>query len=270
MSNVDGSGTATSFSWDDSTASGALNNGKSIVSIDVITNGGTFGSNGAQSAQSVAYFTPATIGAAANPASATGTDNKSKTWTLTRAFPTVTDAYAPSQIIDKPAIQAFKGAPVIAEAPELEHYTPFAIAMQVRRHWKATSGTEYNIFSLLNTEGSPQGLKIFYEDNKLKATFTNGTFTETVSYTETTFGGWKNVVVQRDPRFGFQLWVNGAQAQIANINTGITQFVNPTSVGTFGQGTASQYFARFGLSHFAYFDRLLTVREISLLNSQLT
>ena len=270
LSNVNGSGTATSFSWDDSTASNALDGGKSIVSIDVITNGGTFGSNGAQSAQSVAYFTPATIGAAANPASATGTDNKSKTWTLTRAFPTVTDAYAPSQIIDKPAIQAFKGAPVIAEAPELEHYTPFAIGMQVRRHWKATSGTEYNIFSLLNTEGSPQGLKIFYEDNKLKATFTNGTFTETVSYTETTFGGWKNVVVQRDPRFGFQLWVNGAQAQIANINTGITQFVNPTSVGTFGQGTASQYFARFGLSHFAYFDRLLTVREISLLNSQLT
>ena len=263
--------TATSFSWDDSTNPGTfLNGGASLVSIDIIPNGGSFGANGAQSGASVAYFTPSTIGAAANPASATGTDNKSKTWTLTRAFPTVTAAYAPSQIIDKPAIQAFKGAPVIAEAPELEHYTPFAIAMQVRRHWKATSGTEYNIFSLLNTEGSPQGLKIFYEDNKLKARFTNGTVDETVSYTETTFGGWKNVVVQRDPRYGFQLWVNGVKAEIAQPNINITRFVNPTSVGTFGQGTASQYFARFGLSHFTYFDRLLTVREISLLNSQLT
>lgn len=262
---ADGGGTATSFSF----AAGTYG-GLSVVSIDVVPNGDSFGSNGAQAGTSVAYFTPSTIGAAANPASATGTDNKSKTWTLTRTFPTVTTAYAPSQIIDKPAIQAFKGAPVIAEAPQLEYFTPFSVGMQVRRHWKATSGTEYNVFSLLNTESSAQGLKIFYEDDKLKATFSDGTFTETVSYTETTFGGWKNVVVQRDPQTGFRLYVDGALAQSATINSSLAPFAAPTTVGTFGQGTASQYFARFSLSHFAFFDRFLSTNEISLLNSQLT
>lgn len=263
--------TATSFSWDDSTNPGAfLNGGASIVSIDIIPNGGSFGSNGAQSAASVAYFTPSTIGAAANPASCTGTDNKSKTWTLTRAFPAVTDAYAPSQKIDKPAIQAYKGAPVIAEAPQLEYYTPFSIGMQVRRHWTASSGTEYNIFSLLNTESSPQGLKIYYKDGTLKASFTDGTFTETASYTETTFGGWRNVVVQRDPNTGLRLYVDGALAETAAINANLVNFTSPTSVGTFGQGTASQYYARFSISQFAFYDRFLSTNEISLLNSQLS
>ena len=262
---ADGGATATTFSF----AAGTYG-GLSVVSIDVVPDGDSFGANGAQAGTSVAYFTPSTIGAAANPASATGTDNKSKTWTLTRTFPTVTTAYAPSQIIDKPAIQAFKGAPVIAEAPQLEFYTPFSIGMQVRRHWKATSGTEYNIFSLLNTQSPAQGLKIFYEDNKLKATFSDGTFTETVSYTETTFGGWKNVVVQRDPQTGFRLYVNGTLAENATINKSLAAFAAPTTVGTFGQGTGSQYFARFSLSHFAFFNRFLSTNEISLLNSQLT
>jgi hypothetical protein len=262
---ADGGGTATSFSF----AAGTYG-GQSIVSIDVIPDGGTFGSNGVQSAASVAFFTPSTIGAATNPASCTGTDNKSKTWTLTRTFPTVTTAYAPSQLIDKPAVQAYKGAPVIAEAPQIEYYTPFSVAMQVRRHWTASSGTEYNIFSLLNTEGTPQGLKIFYVDGKLRATFSDGNFTETVSFTETPFGNWKNVVVQRDPQTGFRLYVNGTLAETATINTSLAPFASPTSVGTFGQGTASQYFARFSLSHFAYYDRFLSTNEISLLNSQLT
>ena len=262
---ADGGGTATSFSF----AAGTYG-GQSIVSIDVIPDGGTFGSNGVQSAASVAFFTPSTIGAATNPASCTGTDNKSKTWTLTRTFPTVTTAYAPSQLIDKPAVQAYKGAPVIAEAPQIEYYTPFSIAMQVRRHWTASSGTEYNIFSLLNTESTPQGLKIFYVDGKLRATFSDGNFTETVSFTETPFGNWKNVVVQRDPQTGFRLYVNGTLAETATINTSLAPFASPTSVGTFGQGTASQYFARFSLSHFAYYDRFLSTNEISLLNSQLT
>ena len=270
--------TATSFSWDKTTQASTgggsaavfLNGGESIVSIDVIPNGGSFGANGAQSGASVAYFTPSTIGAATNPASATGTDNKSKTWTLTRTFPTVTTEYAPSQLIDKPAVQAYKGAPVIAEAPQIEYYTPFSIAMQVRRHWTASSGTEYNIFSLLNTESTPQGLKIFYVDGKLRATFSDGNFTETVSFTETPFGNWKNVVVQRDPQTGFRLYVNGTLAETAAINDSLAPFANPTSVGTFGQGTASQYYARFSLSHFAYYDRFLSTNEISLLNSQLT
>lgn len=262
---ADGGATATTFSF----AAGTYG-GLSVVSIDVVPNGDSFGANGAQAGTSVAYFTPSTIGAVANPASATGTDNKSKTWTLTRTFPTVTTEYAPSQIIDKPAVQAYKGAPVIAEAPQLEFYTPFSIGMQVRRHWKATSGTEYNIFSLLNTQSPAQGLKIFYEDNKLKATFSDGTFTETVSYTETTFGDWKNVVVQRDPQTGFRLYVNGTLAETATINSSLTAFAAPTTVGTFGQGTASQYYARFSLSHFAFFNRFLSTNEISLLNSQLT
>ena len=223
---ADGGGTATTFSF----AAGTYG-GLSVVSIDVVPNGDSFGANGVQAATSVAFFTPSTIGAAANPASATGTDNKSKTWTLTRTFPTVTTEYAPSQIIDKPAVQAYKGAPVLNDPPQIEYYTPFSIGMQVRRHWKASSGTEYNIFSLLNTESSPQGLKIFYVDDKLRATFTDGTYTETVSFTETTFGGWKNVVVQRDPQTGFRLYVNGTLAETATINDNLAPFASPTSVG---------------------------------------
>ena len=242
---------------------------RTIYSIDVVPAADSFGSNGAQASTSVAYFRPDTIGAAANPLSATGTDNKSKTWTLTRVVANNSTNWIPSQTIDKSFIQPYKGKFTTAEPPELEYYTPFSIGMQIRRCWTSSgTGTEHNVYSLLN--GSNQGLKIFFEDATLKAVFTDGTFSETASWTQTSFGGWDNIVVQRDPSVGLRIYANGTLAQTADINTSLAAFSASTNAATFGEGTNSQYNPWFALSHFAFFNRFLSTNEISLLNSQLT
>ena len=242
---------------------------RTIYSIDVVPAADSFGSNGAQASTSVAYFRPDTIGAAANPLSATGTDNKSKTWTLTRVVGNNSTNWIPSQAIDKSFIQPYKGKFTTAEPPAIEYHTPFSIGMQIRRCWTSSgTGTEHNVYSLLN--GSNQGLKIFFEDAALKAVFTDGTFSETATWTQTSFGGWDNIVVQRDPSVGLRIYANGTLAQTAEINTSLTAFSTGTNAATFGEGTNSQYNPWFALSQFAFFDRFLSTNEISLLNSQLT
>tara|TARA_R100000005_G_C5000557_1_gene207442 strand:+ start:118 stop:4005 length:3888 start_codon:yes stop_codon:yes gene_type:complete len=259
-----GAATATTFSF-----AGGTYGDKTIFSIDVVTAAGTYGTNGAQSSNSVAYFRPDTIGAAANPLSATGTDNKSKTWTLTRATASNSTNWIPSQAIDKSFIQPYKGKFTTAEPPAIEYYTPFSVAMQIKRCWTSSgTGTEHNIYSLLN--GSNQGLKIFYEDATLKAVFTDGTASETATFTQTSFGGWDNVVVQRDPNVGLSIYVNGTLAETATHNATIVPFSASTNAATFSEGTNSQYNPWFALSQFAFYNRFLSTTEIALLNTQLT
>jgi hypothetical protein len=259
-----GAATATTFSF-----AGGTYGGKTIYSIDVLAAAGTYGTNGAKSAASVAYFRPDTIGAAANPLSATGTDSEGETWTLTRATANNSTDWISSQAIDKSFIQPYKGKFVTAEPPQIEYYTPFSVAMQIRRCWTSSgTGTDHNVFSLLN--GSSQGLKIYFEDATMKAVFTDATNSETATWTQTSFGGWDNVVVQRDPTVGLSIYVNGTLANKADHNTQIAAFSSATTAATFSEGTTSQYYPWFALSQFAFYERYLSTTEVALLNSQLT
>jgi hypothetical protein len=124
------------------------------------------------------------------------------------------------------------------------------------------------VFSLLN--GSSQGLKIYFEDATMKAVFTDATNSETATWTQTSFGGWDNVVVQRDPTVGLSIYVNGTLANKADHNTQIAAFSSATTAATFSEGTTSQYYPWFALSQFAFYERYLSTTEVALLNSQLT
>ena len=214
----------------------------------------------------VAKFLPTTIGTGAT----TGADSvdANNTWTLTRNFPASSVAYAPSQLVNKESIHMYEGTPTMHNPPEIEAYHPFSVAMQVRRFWTASAGTDYTIFKLLNAAN--QGLHIYYDGPAIKATFTDGTDTETVTWTESpTYGSWHEVVVRRDPTIGFSLVINGTEQSTAA--AAITKtFSSATSSASFGEGAAGAWNARFGLAQFAYFNRRLSDAEITLMNSQIT
>ena len=218
------------------------------------------------SGTNLAKFLPTTIGTGAT----TGADSvdASHTWTLTRNFPASSVAYAPSQLINKESIHAYEGTLTMYNPPELEAYHPFSVAMQVRRFWTASAGTDYTIFKLLNAAN--QGLHIYYDGPAIKATFTDGTDTETVTWTESpTYGSWHEVVVRRDPTIGFSLVINGTEQ--STVAAAITKtFSSATSLASFGEGAAGAWNARFGLAQFAYFNRRLSDAEITLMNSQIT
>lgn len=218
------------------------------------------------SGTNLAKFLPTTIGTGAT----TGADsvNASNTWTLTRNFPASSVAYAPSQLVNKESLHVYEGSPYLHNPPAVESYHPFSVFLQVRRFWTASAGTDYDIFKLLNATN--QGLKIFYDGPAIKATFTDGTNTETVTWTESpTYGTWHEIVVRRSADVGFSLVVNGTEQSVVATAVNVP-FTTATSSATFGEGAASEFNARFGLAQFAFFDRRLSDTEITLLNSQIT
>ena len=214
----------------------------------------------------VAKFLPTTIGTGAT----TGADSvdAGNTWTLTRNFPASSVAYAPSQLVNKESLHMYEGSPYLHNPPAVESYHPFSVFLQVRRFWTASAGTDYDIFKLLNATN--QGLKIFYDGPAVKATFTDGTNTETVTWTEApTYGTWHEIVVRRSAAVGFSLVVNGTEQSVVDTAVNVP-FTTATSSATFGEGAASEFNPRFGLAQFAFFDRRLSDTEITLLNSQIT
>lgn len=218
------------------------------------------------SGTNLAKFLPTTIGTGAT----TGADSitASNTWTLTRNFPASSVAYAPSQLINKNFLHAYEGSPSLNNCPKLEIHKDFSVLLQVRRFWTASAGTDYDIFKIEDTSG--KGLKIFYDGPAIKATFKDGTNTETVSWTESpTFGSWHWIVVRRDPTNGLSLVVNGTEQATATATVDVT-FALPTTLAKFSEGAASEFNARFGLAEYVFFDRKLTDAEITLLNSQIT
>jgi hypothetical protein len=210
----------------------------------------------------VAYFLPSTI----VPTATSGVDDDGKTWTLTRSFPgSSSTAYAPSQVVDRDILHVYEGSPSMHNPPSLESYHPFSVLLQVRRFW--TSGT-YDIFRLENATN--QGLRVFYDDGAIKATFTDNTNTETVTWTESpSFGDWHWLVVRRDPANGLELIVNGTSQSTATAAV-VSTFTTATNSATFGQGAASEFNARFGLAEFAFFDRRLSDIEITLLGTEIS
>ena len=104
----------------------------------------------------------------------------------------------------------FWGSPSLHNVPPLESHSPFSVFLQIRRFWTASAGTDYDIFKILNATN--QGLKIFYDGPAIKATFTDGSNTETVTWTESpTYGTWHKVVVRRDGANGLSLVINGTE-----------------------------------------------------------
>ena len=252
---TDGSGVLTIAAQDDYDGASALYQGITVTQIDVQPSGG---------GSSVATFLPDTIASTAT----TGADSvtPANTWTLTRSYPgSSSTAYAPSQVVDRDILHVYEGSPSMHNPPSLESYHPFSVLLQVRRFW--TSGT-YDIFRLENATN--QGLRVFYDDGDIKATFTDNTNTETVTWTETpSFGDWHWLVVRRDPANGLELIVDGTSESTATAAVATT-FTTAINSATFGQGAASEFNARFGLAEFAFFDRRLSDIEITLLGTEIS
>jgi hypothetical protein len=215
-----------------------------------------------ESATEVAKFLPTTIAVG----DTTGADSvdSNNTWTLTRTFPASSVAYAPSQLVNKDSIHVFEGSPKIHRPIKFETHMPFSVAMQIRRFWD--SGT-YDIFKLHTSDSD--GLTIYFEDDYLKASFTQGSVVERVEWQETSYGSWHSVVVRRDPEGNFSLVVDGTEQDTAA--TGNTSaFANEITLGVIGEGAASEFNPRFGLAEFGMFDRYLSDAEITLLDTQIS
>ena len=219
--------------------------------------------DGSATGTRVAYYLPTTISGSAT----SGIDADSITWTLTRNFPASAVAYVPAQSLTKDAIHMYEGSPYLNNTPTVEVYDKFSVALQVRRFWD-DSGVTMDIFRLENSDG--YGLRVYYDGPSIKADFTDGVSTESVSYTEVpAFGEWHVVVVRRDPEAGLVLNVDSVDVQTATISATRT-FVDPVNLGRIGQGDGNTFNSRFALSHFAIFDRYLADNEITLLNSEIS
>ena len=215
------------------------------------------------SSTEVAKFLPTTIAVG----DTTGADSvdAGQTWTLTRTFPASSVAYAPSQLVNKDSIHIFEGSPKIHRPIKFETYMPFSVAMQIRRFWD--SGT-YDIFKLHTSDSD--GLTIYFEDDYLKASFTQDSVVERLEWQETSYGSWHSVVVRRDPEGNFSLVVDGTEEDTTPASNNIRTFANEITLGVLGEGAASEFNPRFGLAEFGMFDRYLSDAEITLLNSQIS
>ena len=212
----------------------------------------------------VAKFLPTTIAVDAT----TGADEiapSTQTWTLTRTFPASSVAYAPSQLVNKDSIHVFEGSPKIYRPIKFETYMPFSVVMQIRRFWD--SGT-YDIFKLHTSDSD--GLTIYFEDDYLKASFTQGSVVERVEWQETNYGSWHSVVVRRDPGGNFSLVVDGTEQDTESASSSILTFANEITLGVLGEGAAGEFNPRFGLAEFGMFDRYLSDAEITLLDTQIS
>lgn len=251
---ADGSGDLTL----DTTIESNYYSDKTLTKIEVYDS-----TDGSATGSRVAYYLPTTIAASA----VSGIDDDTVTWTLSRNFPASSVAYVPAQSLSKDAIHMYEGSPYINNSPTIEVYDKFSIALQVRRFWNDT-GLTMDIYRLENSDG--YGLHVYYDGSSIKADFTDGTNTESVSYTESpAFGDWHVVIVRRNPESGFVLNVDGTDIQTASISA-TASLINPINVASIGQGAANTFASRFALAHYAFFDRYLTDNEITLLNSEIS
>ncbi len=215
------------------------------------------------SGSEVAKFLPTTIAVGAT----TGADSvdAAQTWTLTRTFPASSVAYAPSQLVNKDSIHIFEGSPLIRKPIKFETYMDFSVVMEIRRFWD--SGT-YDVFKLHTADSD--GLTVYFEDDYLKASFSQDTNVERVEWQETSYGSWHLVIVRRDAEGNFSLVVDGTEVDTSVVSPLISTFANEISSAVLSEGAGGEWNARFGLAEFAFFDRYLSDAEITLLASQIS
>ena len=133
----------------------------------------------------------------------------------TKLFGSSADSYAPSQLVNKESIHFYEGSPSLHNVPPLVAFSVLCIFTN-KKILNTSAGTDYDIFKILNATN--QGLKIFYDGPAIKATFTDGSNTETVTWTESpTYGTWHKVVVRRDGANGLSLVINGTEESTATL-----------------------------------------------------
>lgn len=234
--------------------------GKTLTKVEVFDS-----TDGSASGTRVAYFLPSTIGASAT----SGTDEDATSWSITRSFPSsAATAFIPAQIVDTECVHMYEGSPSLTNCPELEIYTDFSVVLKTRRFWTGTETTDvFDIFKIVNSDG--YGLTVFYDGPKIKATFYDGTNTETVEWVESpTYGYWHDIVVRRSAGNNFSLVIDGEEVDTDTVAASV-QFANPTNVCKFSTGTTNEFNARFALAEFGFFSRYLTDGEITLLDSEI-
>lgn len=241
--------------------------GNTVLSIEVVATGDSFGTGTAAGSDAVAFFEPDTIDTIDSATESSGTDGEGATWTLTRGWPTG-GTYSPSQPIDKDMIHVYESSPEIANAPSLEHWSPFSVVMHVRRFWTGTEGVDtFDVLKIQNADG--HGLHIYYDGPKLKADYTDGTETESVEWTESPdYGSWHRVVVRRN-KTNLSLVVDGTSIDTASVAL-TSPFSAETSLAFLSEGALSSWVPRFGLAHFGFFSRYLEDNEITLLESEIS
>jgi len=242
--------------------------GDTILSIEVVATGDSFGTGVSAGSNPVAFFQYNTIDTIDSDTESSGTDDHGGTWALTRGWPTG-GTYSPSQPIDKDMIHMYESSPEIANSPKLEHWSPFSVAMQIRRFWTGTEGVDtFDILKIQNEDG--HGLHVYYDGAKLKADYTDGTQTESVEWTESTpdYGAWHRVVVRRNGSH-LSLVIDGTSADTADIALS-SPFSTETSLASLNEGALNSWVPRFGLAHFGFFSRYLEDNEITLLESEIS
>jgi hypothetical protein len=241
--------------------------GDTILSIEVVATGDSFGTGASAGSNPVAFFQYNTIDTIDSATESSGTDDHGATWTLTRGWPTG-GTYSPSQPIDKDMIHMYESSPAIANSPDLEHWSPFSVAMQIRRFWTGTEGVDtYDILKIQNSDG--HGLHVYYDGPKLKADYNDGTETESVEWTESPdYGSWHRVVIRRN-KTHLSLVVNGTSVDTATIAL-TSPFSSETTLANLSEGALSSWVPRFGLAHFGFFARYLEDNEITLLESEIS
>lgn len=255
--------------------------GDTILAVEVMAQGGTAGDGTSPGGNVEAFFTPTTI-AASDTSGADITDN-TLTWTLTRGWPITTTpdgnwsdgTYSPSQVIDLPCIHMYESKPEIAQATNavhgftLEHWSPFSMFFHIKRVWTGTEGTD--IYEIFNVDyGSGAGFRIYYDGPKIKATFSDGTNTESVEWEETSpsYGDWHTVVVRRNSST-FGIVVDADTAGEATTALALTTpLPNTTPSRYFSDGDVNTWTPRFALARFTFFNRYLSDGEIALLETE--
>jgi hypothetical protein len=153
--------------------------------------------------------------------------------------------------------------------PPIEVHSEFSIVLHIRRHWTDVTTVEYDIFRLENA--SEEGLRVYFDGPDVKATFTDGTNTESLSWTESPdYGDWHVVVIRRDPASDvFSMVVDGVEEDSTTISA-VDTFVEKINSGTFSEGASGEWNPRFGMAAFVGYTRYLSDGEITLLDSQIS
>lgn len=247
--------------------------GASVLAIEVRAVDSGWGDGTAPGTNPMAYFTPDLL-----TTTDSASDSYTGTWSITRAWPSESFAYSPSQTIDLACIHMYESKPEIAQATNavhgftLEHWSPFSMFFHIKRVWTGTEGTDiYNIFNV--DYGSNAGFRIYYDGPKIKATFSDGTNTESVEWEETSpsYGDWHTVVVRRNSST-FGIVVDADTAGEATTALALTTPLPDTTPSRYfsegGEGVGSTWTPRFALARFTFFNRYLSDGEIALLETE--
>lgn len=238
--------------------------GDTILSVEVVAAGDSFGSGTSAGASAVAFFEADTI--TSDSTSAADSVTPSLTWTLTRTWP-LGGAYSPSQTIDKPYMHLYESAPYVNNSPVLEHWSEFSIVLQVRRFWTGTEGTDsFDILSIQNEEG--EGLFVYYDGPKIKVDFFDGSVYDSVEWVESpTYGDWHWLVIRRNAN-GLELVVDGDVDNAISDTVSVLQpLTSSTSRMVLGE---SGWSPRAGVATLAFYTRYLEDNEIALLEAEIS